>query len=204
MDNADRSAATVRKTSRIACRIDQPLREHQRFSPGHDIGERHHRGASRAAKPNLTIPVKSIAALRIVLIALGVTALACQGITYTSRETIVDVGPLHATAEREKTMPLPPVARNRDARRRNRARACGCSQARVDDALSLLQSAGRACRNAAVMQRRDRVAPARAGERSWDLATLEAAALLRTTALNSAKLHDGLRHAGFRSKLRLN
>jgi Rrf2 family protein len=54
------------------------------------------------------------------------------------------------------------------------------------------------------MQRRDRVAPARAGEQSWDLATIEAAALLRTTALNSAKLHDGLRHAGFRSKLRLN
>ncbi len=54
------------------------------------------------------------------------------------------------------------------------------------------------------MQRRDRDAPARAGERSWDLATLEVAALLRTTALNSAKLHDGLHYAGFRSKLRLN
>jgi len=64
-------------------------------------------------------------------------------------------------------------------------------QARVDDALSLLQSAGRR-KAAAVMQRRDRVAPARAGEQSWDLATIEAAALLRTTALNSAKLHDGL------------
>jgi hypothetical protein len=54
----------------------------------------------------LTIPVKSIGAVGIVLIALGVTALAYQGITYTSRETIVDVGPLHATTEREKTMRL--------------------------------------------------------------------------------------------------
>jgi hypothetical protein len=67
------------------------------------------RGASRAANAALTIPVKSIAALGIVLIALGVTALAYQGITYTSREAIVDVGPLHATAEREKIMPLAPV-----------------------------------------------------------------------------------------------
>ena len=28
---------------------------------------------------------------------------------YTSRETIVDVGPLHATADRQKTLPLPSV-----------------------------------------------------------------------------------------------
>lgn len=45
----------------------------------------------------------------IVLIVLGVLALAYQGITYKSRETIVDVGPVHATAERQKTLPLPPV-----------------------------------------------------------------------------------------------
>ncbi len=40
---------------------------------------------------------------------LGVVALVLQGITYTSRETIIDIGPLHATADRQKTLPLPPV-----------------------------------------------------------------------------------------------
>jgi hypothetical protein len=45
----------------------------------------------------------SIAGL--VLIVLGVVALAYQGFTYTSRETIVDLGPIHATAERQRTIP---------------------------------------------------------------------------------------------------
>ena len=44
-----------------------------------------------------------------VLIVAGLMALAYQGITYTSRQTVVDVGPLHATADRQKTLPLPPV-----------------------------------------------------------------------------------------------
>ena len=45
----------------------------------------------------------------VVLIALGVAALVYQGVTYTSRETVLDIGPLHATADRQKTVPLPPV-----------------------------------------------------------------------------------------------
>ena len=45
----------------------------------------------------------------IALIVLGLAALAYQGITYTSRETVVDIGPVHATADRQKTLPLPPV-----------------------------------------------------------------------------------------------
>ena len=48
-------------------------------------------------------------AIGIVLIVLGLAALAYQGFTYTSRETVVDIGPLHATADREKTVPLPPI-----------------------------------------------------------------------------------------------
>jgi hypothetical protein len=48
-------------------------------------------------------------ALGIALIVLGLAALAYQGFTYTSRETVLDIGPLHATAEREKTVPLPPI-----------------------------------------------------------------------------------------------
>jgi hypothetical protein len=45
----------------------------------------------------------------ILLIALGVTALAYQGITYTTREKILQVGPIKATAEKERTIPLPPL-----------------------------------------------------------------------------------------------
>jgi len=45
----------------------------------------------------------------IALIILGIVALAYQGITYTTREKIVDIGPLQATAEKEKTVPLPPL-----------------------------------------------------------------------------------------------
>ena len=49
------------------------------------------------------------ALIGVVLIALGVVALVYQGVTYTSRETVLDIGPLHATADREKTFPLSPV-----------------------------------------------------------------------------------------------
>ena len=42
-------------------------------------------------------------------VLLGVGALAYQGITYTTRETVVDIGPIHATADRQRTIPLPPV-----------------------------------------------------------------------------------------------
>jgi hypothetical protein len=53
--------------------------------------------------------MKPLAVAGIVLVVLGLVALAYQGITYTSRETVVDIGPLHATADRQKTVPLPPV-----------------------------------------------------------------------------------------------
>lgn len=43
------------------------------------------------------------------LIVLGVAALVYQGITYTSRETVIDIGPVHATADTQRTLPLPPV-----------------------------------------------------------------------------------------------
>jgi hypothetical protein len=45
----------------------------------------------------------------IVLIVLGAISLAYGGITYTTREKVLDIGPLEATAERQKTMPLPPI-----------------------------------------------------------------------------------------------
>jgi hypothetical protein len=53
--------------------------------------------------------MKSISIAGIVLIVLGVAALVYQGVTYTSRDTVIDIGPIKATAERQKTVPLPPV-----------------------------------------------------------------------------------------------
>ncbi len=44
-----------------------------------------------------------------VLVALGLVALLYQGITYTTRETVLDIGPLHATADRQRTLPLSPL-----------------------------------------------------------------------------------------------
>jgi hypothetical protein len=32
-----------------------------------------------------------------------------QGITYTTREKILEVGPIKATADKERTIPLPPI-----------------------------------------------------------------------------------------------
>jgi hypothetical protein len=47
--------------------------------------------------------------IAIVLIILGAVSLAYGGITYTSREKVLDIGPIEATAERHKTVPLPPI-----------------------------------------------------------------------------------------------
>jgi uncharacterized membrane protein len=53
--------------------------------------------------------MKPLTIVGIILIVLGVIALAYQGITYTSREKVVDLGPLKVEAKKEKTIPLPPV-----------------------------------------------------------------------------------------------
>jgi hypothetical protein len=45
----------------------------------------------------------------VILIVIGVICLAFGGITYTKREKILDLGPLQASAERQKTLPLPPL-----------------------------------------------------------------------------------------------
>jgi len=45
----------------------------------------------------------------VALIILGVIALVYQGITYTTREKVIDLGPIQASAERQKTIPLPPI-----------------------------------------------------------------------------------------------
>lgn len=45
----------------------------------------------------------------VILIVLGIIALAYQGITYTTSEKVVDLGPLKVEAKRERTLPLPPL-----------------------------------------------------------------------------------------------
>jgi hypothetical protein len=53
--------------------------------------------------------MKPAALVGVLLIVLGVIALAYQGITYTTHKRVLDVGPIHATKEEHKTIPLPPV-----------------------------------------------------------------------------------------------
>ena len=45
----------------------------------------------------------------IVLIILGVLALAYQGIRYTTKDKLVDIGPIEVTTTKEKSVPLPPI-----------------------------------------------------------------------------------------------
>jgi uncharacterized membrane protein HdeD (DUF308 family) len=47
--------------------------------------------------------------LGVILIVIGLVALAYQGITYTTSEKVVDLRPLKVEAKREKTIPLPPL-----------------------------------------------------------------------------------------------
>ena len=53
--------------------------------------------------------MKTNTLLGIILIVVGIVAFAYQGITYTTREKVVDLGPLQVTAEKTKTLPLPPL-----------------------------------------------------------------------------------------------
>jgi hypothetical protein len=48
--------------------------------------------------------------LGVVLIVLGLFGLAWGGFTYTTREKVVDIGPIHATREKTHNVPVPPIA----------------------------------------------------------------------------------------------
>jgi hypothetical protein len=75
--------------------------------------------AAGAGRPGLQLLIsqrrkgdEKMAALRIVgiaLLVLGILSLAYQGITYTKSEKVLEVGPITATKETKKTIPLPPV-----------------------------------------------------------------------------------------------
>ncbi len=66
----------------------------QQYSPGHSLA------------PMLS----HMKAIGIVLIVLGILGLIYQGVTYTTREKVIDIGPIEATAETEKNFPIPPIA----------------------------------------------------------------------------------------------
>jgi uncharacterized membrane protein len=53
--------------------------------------------------------MKSMSLVGIVLVVLGALALAYQGINYTHREKVLDVGPIHATEDKQEHIPLPPI-----------------------------------------------------------------------------------------------
>ena len=47
--------------------------------------------------------------LGIALILLGIVAMVYQGISYTTRENVIDLGPLQASVDKKQTIPLPPL-----------------------------------------------------------------------------------------------
>jgi hypothetical protein len=53
--------------------------------------------------------MKGTLILGIILLMAGAAVLAYQQFSYKTRETVLEVGPLKATAERTKTVPLSPV-----------------------------------------------------------------------------------------------
>lgn len=53
--------------------------------------------------------MKPIGIVGLILIVIGIVALAYGGFSYTKREKIIDAGPLQVSADRERTVPLPPI-----------------------------------------------------------------------------------------------
>ncbi|MEX2534386.1 MAG: hypothetical protein WD273_02210 [Trueperaceae bacterium] len=45
----------------------------------------------------------------VILVVLGIVALIYQGVSYTTEQTVLDVGPLEVEAEERRTIPLPPI-----------------------------------------------------------------------------------------------
>jgi hypothetical protein len=47
--------------------------------------------------------------IAIVLLIIGIISLGYQGITYTTHKKVLDIGPIQATKQEHKTIPLPPI-----------------------------------------------------------------------------------------------
>ena len=53
--------------------------------------------------------MRKIMPIGILLVVLGGLALAYQGFNYTHQEKILDIGPIHATAEEHDRVSIPPA-----------------------------------------------------------------------------------------------
>jgi uncharacterized membrane protein YidH (DUF202 family) len=53
--------------------------------------------------------MKPVGIIGVVLIVIGIVSLAYGGFSYTKREKVIDLGPIQATAETQKKIPLPPI-----------------------------------------------------------------------------------------------
>jgi hypothetical protein len=53
--------------------------------------------------------VKTYTLIGIILIVVAIAAFAYQGISFTTREKVVDLGPVHMSADKTRTIPLPPI-----------------------------------------------------------------------------------------------
>ncbi len=54
--------------------------------------------------------MRPVAVIGIVLVIVGVVALAVRGFSFTTQEKVLDVGPIHATADKEHDVYLYPAA----------------------------------------------------------------------------------------------
>jgi len=53
--------------------------------------------------------MKTASIAGIALIVLGIIGLIYQGVGYTKRKDVLDLGPIHATKDTHETIPIPPV-----------------------------------------------------------------------------------------------
>ena len=53
--------------------------------------------------------MKNTLIIGIILILLGAAIIAYRQFSYKERETVLEIGPIKATAETTKTVPLPPI-----------------------------------------------------------------------------------------------
>jgi len=53
--------------------------------------------------------MKVITMVGILLTAIGVISLIYQGVTFTTREKVIEFGPIQAYREKSKTIPLSPI-----------------------------------------------------------------------------------------------
>jgi hypothetical protein len=72
------------------------------------------RNLSKGASVERNLPgrrqrMKLITLLGILLTAIGVISLIYQGVPFTTREKVIDFGPVQAYKEKKKTIPLPPI-----------------------------------------------------------------------------------------------